>query len=125
MSPKWICIAIPSNLNYWNLHPEDHAWIQGIDGVYFYDANEQTHCCEITPSYFLRALRYSVRVHSDCPEQVREQIWERYEAEYPEDCYMHCSVVDNMKVPKVEWGQCSEDTTEENVREYWQSNHVV
>ena len=55
-----------------------------VYGVYAYDPNQMTHCCELTPSY-----------NMECVGNVGERDPDWDFQEMSEDCYMHCRLVDS------------------------------
>lgn len=122
VKPDWRCVGF-NHTRYFNIAEEDRPYIEKIMAVYFFDKNEYTYCCELTPSYDMRFLHHTVHCDIDTPEDVRERINERYELVYDEDCYMHVSDVD--KFDNIAYGEVDEDTTEDNIREYWNANHVM
>jgi hypothetical protein len=95
-------------------------YIKAILGVYLYDKNEITHCCEFTPSYYLRHV-YDTVVLTDAGAELSEagkdEIFERYENCGGEDIYVHCSGIDAMEKNKAryhvhgETGVSFEDTS--------------
>lgn len=117
MTRNWHVVAI-NDTHYWNLKEEDKPYIEKMLSVYYFDKNEITYCCEITPSYFLCGLYNTAVCKLDTPEAVRERIYDRYEGEPCDDCYVHCSVADRMESKPY-----GEDEDEDVVREYWQGNH--
>lgn len=87
----------------WNLAPEDKPWIKEIRGVYLFDRNEVTHCCEVTPSYFMRFCYHAFVLVDAATDEVSERIHEEYGTEPQDDCYMHCSEVDRFVSEHPEW----------------------
>lgn len=73
VKPDWWCVALDET-KHWNLSDEDKPFVKAIMGVYFYDANEYTYCCEITPSHYLRGLRGSICFRAGTPDDVMERI---------------------------------------------------
>jgi len=115
----------------WNLPVEYRPYVERIMGVYFYDATERTYCCEITPSYCLRFLYNYVVFTSDTPDDVREELSERFSNDFAhdgEDLYMHCRAVDGIPSSrKRHYGATSPDCEDESdrqdeVREHYQGN---
>lgn len=127
---------------YWNLSSCPHKeTVERIDGVYFYDENEVTHCCELTPSYLLQFLYNRVTFIPSIensnevgPYDVREAVeyWMQSGADN-EDQYMHCSLVNRLAIKvdvvKLKDYAVTEDETRqsvnEEVREYLSGNHVL
>lgn len=79
---------------YWNFAAEDRAHIKAAYGIYLLDRGCVTHCCEVTPSYFMEFICNRIECTEDTPEDVRQAIYERYENEPSENTYMHCSGID-------------------------------
>lgn len=126
VKPDWYAAAIDETAHY-TIEEEDKPFIERIVGVYFFDRNEYTHCCEVTPSHYLRYLSDSVRCKDDTPDDVRERIYELYEHCGGEDCYMHVSSVDRIPEKfKHHYGEPqdadAEDRGEGEVREHFQGN---
>ena len=81
--------------------PAEHApYIQAIRGIYLYDANQHTHCCELTPSYYLIFLYHSVlltEAGKALDDEARRVLLEEYEVcNNGEDRYVHCSTVERL-----------------------------
>lgn len=115
-----------------------------ICGVYLYDEAEITHCCELTPSYYLYFL-YSILDHDrEVPEEIVEEIDETDMMMENQDIYVHCHQIDPDPLPlsptppgrkmieivhdcgefKIEKSQTYQDVLE-GVLEYYRCNHVV
>lgn len=81
-------------------HITDDALVKAcgkIFTVYFYDANEKTHCCEITPSHYLIPLYcYSENEVSD---EIKDELTDL--ERYNEPMYVHCHQLEDMKTVKV------------------------
>lgn len=127
VKPDWWCIALDET-GYWSIDEADRPYIEKIVGVYFYDANEYTYCCEITPSYFLRSLGSSIWFTSDTPDDKREELDVKYrEHESYDDHYMHVRAVKGIPEDrKHHFGTLDdaepEDNQEDCVREYYSGN---
>lgn len=130
---NWICVAIDET-RHWNLDEKQAAAIERILGVYFYDANERTHLCELTPSYYLRSLSGSIWFKDDVSDALKDEIDDAtsHARHSGEDIYMHCSDVNRIDAKwKSNYGPALDydgteiiDTreAEEVVREYFQGN---
>ena len=118
IKPEWHCVAF-DDTRYFDIEEEDKPYIEKILTVYFFDSNEYTYCCELTPSYYLRFLNHVAYCNSDIPEDVRDRINERYELIQCEDAYMYVSVVSRKETIVFDG-----EATEDEVREYWQGNPV-
>ena len=99
----------------------DRDYVKGIYDVYMYDHNERTFCCELTPSYYLVHLYTTIVFVDNIRDATRERLDETYCHIPTDDCYMHVSSVERIKVGVASYGQ---DATEEEAREYWQGNPV-
>lgn len=63
-----------------------------IKTVYYFDASQITHCCEITPSYLLYPL-YAF-TENEVSEEIKEALDYGIHVENPEPRYFHCSEID-------------------------------
>jgi len=97
--------------SHYTIDAEDAPYIKEIRGVYLYDKNEVTHCCEITPSYWLVHL-YDQVIPSDAGHDLRDEdeckmgdIYQKYEQCGNEDMYVHCRVVDAIEERAVKAGK--------------------
>ena len=86
----------------WQIEPEHAKYIDKILTVYYFNQNEHTHCCEITPSYELNHFEYQVRptplgdiMQDENPDQW-DVIRDYYEQIYVEEpvTYAHVSAID-------------------------------
>ena len=115
---------------------ETHNWgfdegrdLGTIYGVYLVDTNEVTHCCEITPSYYLRHLYDTC----DSPDGVVRDEVESYSTCDDQNIYVHCHVIDAMKAPDVYVCQPMEeheladnyDALIEGYLEHFNGNHML
>ena len=99
--------------DHYNLDPADARYIKRIDGVYLFDAREQTHCCELTASYWLIYLYTSIVFTDDADDAVREALDEKYAHEPSDDIYVHCGSIDKIiregKRDRIDhYGDCAE-----------------
>ena len=83
----------------------DKKYIDRIYDVFLYDSNEVTHCCEITPSYFLRYLYTFFKgtgeyMAGELSENQREALHDKYETADSDDSYFHCGDIAKMVVEK-------------------------
>ena len=74
--------------------------IKTIRGVYLYDHNQHTFCCELTPSYHLIHLYNSVNLTEEgleLPDDERGELYDEYEYNCPgDDIYVHCRTLDRL-----------------------------
>ena len=88
----------------WNIDEADKQYIEVMETVYFFNRNEVTYCCEVTPSYALLHLQYRV-VLTEAGHALREaengeteldRLYSKYE-QGPVDeqvIYWHVSAMD-------------------------------
>lgn len=93
-------VVLIDETEYW--HEDIAKKAKKIWKVYFYDASEQTHCCELTPSYWLLPVTCTWDA-----ENLDERTVDIITAEDTQDVsgrYFHCSIIDqlpnNMEVLK-------------------------
>lgn len=115
----------------------DAPFIAAIRGIYLYDASQLTHCCELTPSYWLVHLYSTVDLTPAADKLTDEQIAElveRYELHGDQwsDCYMHCADVkrlpDRVTYDARDWLPFDDETREEafeGLREYYSANRYL
>ncbi len=53
-----ICYIGIDETEHWNIPPELKPYIARIYGVYAFDRNTYTHCCELTPSHWLECVGF-------------------------------------------------------------------
>ena len=53
-----ICFIGIDETAHWRIPSELKPYVARIYGVYSFDRNEHTHCCEFTPSYWLECVDY-------------------------------------------------------------------
>lgn len=54
--PNWCFIRLNEHMEHWNLPDAIKPYVAAIYGVYAFDRNLHTHCCEVTPSYYLHCM---------------------------------------------------------------------
>jgi hypothetical protein len=88
---------------YYEFPPKHAPYIRAIRGVYLYDANQHTHCCELTPSHWLIFLYHSVLLTETgdaLDDKAREALLEEYEVcNNGEDLCIwisHCSTMERL-----------------------------
>ena len=88
--------------SHWTIREQDKPYLKSIVGIYCFNKNEQTHCCEITPSYELHHVENQVRLTKaglalgEDGSGGWEELVDYYETAATDDgiIYMHCHVVD-------------------------------
>ena len=80
----------------YNIEPEDRPYVRRILGAYLFDRNQRTHCCELTPSYYLIYLFTQVELTDAglaLDDDARGVLYDRYEMEPSDDRYVHCGEI--------------------------------
>lgn len=80
--------------DYYGIDDEDKPFIGSINGIYLYDKNERTHCCEWTPSYWLIHLYDVIDFKGDPSDDKRDELSQKYEYNGGDDIYVHCHTLD-------------------------------
>jgi hypothetical protein len=97
-------------------------------GVYIFDANEYTYCCEITPSHWLEHIETQPELEQWPEDQeTREELYDEIlEAEMgnDNDCYMHVRCVSEAMPRIIEIGSMDGCEDMEEGREYAQGNSL-
>jgi hypothetical protein len=98
-----------------------------ITSMYVFDHNSTTNCCELTPSYALYRAGTSFNTSRDLSLEEAEEIDEeirKAQADEDEVTYVHCSSIDGSKrsQPITQFVDCPDETTIEEVVEYYQAN---
>lgn len=93
--PDYWAIALDET-KYYNIDPEDRPLIERILGIYFFDRNVHTHCCEITPSYWLEYHSASIHFRDDVSENDRDRLDYKYGHEPSEGSYYHVAAIESM-----------------------------
>ncbi len=136
------CVVALDQTEYWNIKPEHKEHIKAIRTVYFYNKNEVTHCCEITPSYCLYFLYHEViltdKAVMDVSEQYQSIIYDTYENEPTDErvTYAHCRDIDALEDKGVHYqstngclnfsyDDVSYDDQIESYIEHYRCNHVI
>lgn len=74
----------------WVINQEDAPFIRAIHSVYLVDRSQRTHCCEMTPSYFLIYMYDVVECQPGTTDDRAQRLYEKYENLGGDDCYVHC-----------------------------------
>jgi hypothetical protein len=127
-------VALDETTNY-EIDETDRPYIECIVGVYLFDRNQRTRCCELTPSYWLIHLYDQVRLTpagQALDEYQLDEIYQKYEYCGGEDIYVHCHSVERIIAkanenpftvyhygdPEVDEDDVDYDDQMEGVREY-------
>lgn len=83
--------------DHYFIEPADAEYIAQIRGVYLFDKGKRTHCCEMTPSYWLIHL-YDQVILSEAgdalDEDQKDRLSQAYEYNGGENIYVHCHEID-------------------------------
>ncbi len=126
----------------WNFRDEDKPYIDQIHSVYLFDQNEITHCCELTPSYYLIHLYDEVilsEAGGELSEEKKSELYEFYESPVVDNCniYVHCYMIDeivkeNKRSRHYHYGETgisfedvSVEDQMESLRERYNCNHML
>lgn len=80
--PNWCFIRLKET-SYWNLPEHLRPFVADIYGIYAFDRNSHTYCCEITPSYWLWHIANDWRhtqAWSDLSDRKRDEVSEEIES---------------------------------------------
>jgi len=129
--------------DHYTIEEADRPYIEKIMGVYLFDRNQRTHCCELTPSYWLTHLYDQViltevgRALEELDGFAADMFYQEYEQCASDGIYthyVHCHSIDalierNEKLTVHHYGNqefCDRDTDYddqmEDIREYLCSN---
>ncbi len=89
--------------SYYQIDRADAPFIAAIHGVYVFDRNQATHCCELTPSYDLIYLYTCIHITLDTTDEKREELDQKYGHEGCEDIYVHCHTIDALITKGDRW----------------------
>jgi hypothetical protein len=124
---KWVKI---DETRHWAEEWRKKNNIKQLVSTYIFNANEVTHCCEFTPSYWLEHIETCAEQDVDTTKmtdaeydafleecgRIDEEI--RYEeCQNDNSFYVHCNVVDNKKGFILEMGELGEPGDFEDMEE--------
>ena len=112
---------------HWNSDFLKKYDITRMVGVYVFDANEYTYCCEMTPSHFLDFIETQPEGEYLEDDEAREAMYDEImEANCQSDnvCYMHVSSVKVGRTGIIEIGDLDGCEDMEEAREYAQGNSL-
>ena len=127
---NWCYIGI-DDTEHWHFRDALRPYVDKVITVYAYNSEAATHCCEITPSYWMICVAYEVQCKPDTPERIREMLHDIMQETSltDSDCYRHVRWVDNhaSRYPELhyELGDTGADTPRESediVHERWHQN---
>lgn len=142
-------IALKEDMTTWSLvddfTPEEIAMVDSIEGVFWYDQNEHTYCCEMTPSYYLRHIEYRIVWKDEARDKEGFDELNERGNEFTitaaggdnQDKYVHIHTIDGI-VQKIKrkpfrfaslgltyWKRVGFDNAMEGIEEYLRSNAVI
>jgi len=83
--------------SHYHIDSADVPYIAQIRGVYLFDKEQRTHCCELTPSYYLIHL-YDQVILSEAGDALdddqKDRLYQAYEYNGGENNYVHCHEID-------------------------------
>jgi len=92
--------------DHYAIEEADRPYIEKITGVYLLDRNQRTHCCELTPSYWLIHL-YDQVVLTDAGQELDDYavdaLYQKYENCGGENIYVHCHSIDALIERNEKW----------------------
>lgn len=74
--PNWCFIRLNERVEHWNLPDAIRPYLAAIYGIYAFDRNLHTHCCELAPSYYLHAIDWDWE-YSPLLNTMPEPAWQR------------------------------------------------
>jgi|LakMenEpi03Aug12_release.lakeMendotaPanAssembly.Ray.scaffolds.fasta_scaffold1722534_1 hypothetical protein len=95
MRPEIYIVAIDATSNYSQQMVDEYG---RIFDIYYFNINEVTHCCEITPSYCLEYVAsYCEKQPED--ELLREKMYDDLQEAnlFSEGGYYHCNYIDSLR----------------------------
>jgi hypothetical protein len=129
-------IAIDESRHY-SIPEADAPFIAQIRGIYLFDRNVHTYCCEMTPSHFLTHICDSVTLTpagEELDEYAKDRIYQDYELNGGDDIYIHVRDIDRMidkagkgdhyayGSPGVSYEDVDYDDQMESLREHFNGN---
>ena len=92
-------LAVLDESQSWQLSDVNKDFVKKVEGVYTYDANEVTRCCELTPSYCLYPIGSRAVSPEDTPDEVRGDIQDDIDGNDCHDVrYVHTHLIDTLPV---------------------------
>lgn len=135
--PDWWALRLDET-HSWRIDPKDRPFIECIVGVYIFDRNSHTCCCELTPSYWLIHLNDDIYFNESAFDGMTEHAAEERRDEIRSRCFHRGTLDDSSKYmwvkhveamasgDKVRYGEPRRgdgtDGGEEEVREYFSAN---
>jgi hypothetical protein len=94
-----LCLVRLDETGYYDSGFLKKIGVKRVWGVYLYDRGEQTHCCEVTPSYWLVQVDIAVEFSFSRTDPAYEKKSEKAEMEIRQvqendGMYFHCHQID-------------------------------
>ena len=119
--PKFRILELDET-KYWNEVFVKKNKINKLIGLYVYDPNTATHCCELTPSYELNFIHTYCEFQDDADDDIRDYaLSEIQDGDYDTEPvkYMHCNAVDKIKGKELGEFDNIEDAIEDALISQW------
>ena len=98
ITPKFVAIRMDET-RHWT--DDIKSRVKVIYSHYLFDEHQCTHCCEITPSYWLMWVGFDIEMEdpeAEIPDDLYEAIESAYQSNALENSgYHHCRVIDRIK----------------------------
>lgn len=75
---------------------DDAQYVERVEGVYWFDKNTHTHCCEFTPSYWLYPVEHRAVLRDDTPDEAADRIDHFVKEPQQEGMYAHVPTIDRI-----------------------------
>ena len=133
LAPDWCFIGL-DQFEHWRFPADLAPYVEKVVACYAFNRSLHTHCCEITPSYWLEFIAHEARVKDGTPNAIRDRICELVMSEPGDGQYMHVATVNRMaeRAPKF-FHRFTDELDEDDrpadpgelpdaVHEYWNRN---
>ena len=100
IKPRFVAVRFDET-QYWT--DDVKSRVKSIHGHYLFDENLVTHCCEITPSYWLRFVGFDLEMEdpdTDIPDELYDIVHGGYHNGDDNDSYRHCRDIDRIEEGK-------------------------
>lgn len=110
--------------------PEIKSKVGKIFTVYMYNPDEETHCCEVTPSYFCIpidiTIGYPDELYDSLSDEQREELMDVLEESVngSEGTYIHVKDIDRID-SKYKFESKNDFEDEEEALDYYRSNKML
>jgi hypothetical protein len=105
---------------HYNIDEKDAPHIKSIQGVYVFDCNEVTHCCELTGSYYLIHLYTSICFNDGVTDEIIDRLLDKY-THNPDnqDMYVHTAALNRQIEDETthHYGDCEAHDLEDDIED--------